>query len=45
MGQLVASSVAAGSGVVSCLRGMDQGWGPWEMHGGEDVGPRPFPLC
>lgn len=45
MGQLVASSVATGNGVVICLCGLDQGWGPWEVHGGEDVGPRPFPLA
>ena len=45
MGQLVASSVATGNGVVICLCGLDQGWGPWEVHGGEDVGPRPFALC
>lgn len=28
VGQLVASSVATGSGVASCLCGMDQVWGP-----------------
>lgn len=42
MGQLVASCVATGSGVVSCLCGTEQVWGPWEMHGGEDMGPQAF---
>lgn len=37
MGQLVASSVATGRGVISCWYGVDQVWGRWEMQG-EDMG-------